>query len=361
MAVARADTLAAHAQLLTARAVPNPSLTTTYSKDPPQYHIIAGLPLDIGAFRSARIQSAEAARLAAALRFQHDRAAISFDADTTYTRVLAAAAHAQLSRRNALDADSLRRIAEIRRDAGDASDLEVELAAVNAGQQLNAAIADSLILVSAMLDLQAVVGVSANQPGVFPADSLAPPPDDESEPVAGTPLLIASAEAQVTAAEFGRRAQQRSVWTLPSIEGGVEFLEPGVSRTVLPTVGLSFPLPLLSRNEGPILAASAEYDRARAELDVARLESRVLIQRSLREREVALGRVARDRVLLERANRVVGMSIRAYQEGAAPLANVLEAQRTTREVLSQYIDDVAAAWIAVAAVRLHTLTSSPQR
>jgi outer membrane protein TolC len=134
-----------------------------------------------------------------------------------------------------------------------------------------------------------------------------------------------------------------------------------VSRSLLPTVGLSFPLPLLSRNEGPILAASAEYDRARAELDVARLESRVLIERSLREREVALGRVARDRVLLDRANRVVGMSIRAYQEGAAPLANVLEAQRTAREVLSQYIDDVASAWIAVAAVRLYTLTSSPPR
>jgi len=361
MSVARADTLAARALLLSARALPNPSLTTTYTKDPPQYHIIADLPLDVGRFRSARIQSAEAARTAAALRFLYDRAAISFDADTTYTRALAAAAHAQLSRRNAQDADSLRRIAEIRRDAGDASDLEVELAAVNAGQQLNAAIADSLVLIASLLDLQAVVGAPANQRSITPADSLTAPPDDESGPVTGTPLLIASAEAQVSAADLGRRAQQRSVWTLPTIEGGVEFLEPGVSRSLLPTIGLSFPLPLLSRNEGPILAASAEYDRARAELDVARLESRVLIERSLREREVALGRVARDRVLLDRANRVVGMSIRAYQEGAAPLANVLEAQRTAREVLNQYIDDVASAWIAVAAVRLYTLTSSPPR
>jgi outer membrane protein, heavy metal efflux system len=362
LAVARADTLAARAQLLTAGALPNPSLSTSYSKDPPQYHIIAALPLDVGAFRSARIQSAEAARLAAALRFQYDRAAITFDADTTYTRVLAAAAHAQLSRRNAQDADSLRRIAEIRRDAGDASDLEVQLAAVNAGQQLNAAIADSLVLIAALLDLQAVVGASIDQVGILPSDSLAvPPPDDGASTLTGTPLLIASAEASLVAAQHGRRAQQRSVWTLPTIEGGVEFLEPGVSRAMLPTIGLSFPMPLLSRNEGPILAASAELDRARAELDIARLESRVLITRSLREREIALGRVARDRQLLDGANRVVAMSIRAYQEGAAPLANVLEAQRTTREVLGQYIDDVAAAWIAVAAVRLHTLTSSPQR
>jgi cobalt-zinc-cadmium efflux system outer membrane protein len=356
--VARADTLAARAEVIAARAVPNPSLTTTYSKDPPQYHIIAGIPLDLGAFRSARIQSADAARMAAALRYEYDRASITFDADTAYTRVLAAAAHAQLSRRNAQDADSLRRIAEIRRDAGDASDLEVQLAAVNAGQQLNTAIADSLTLTSALLDLQAVIGVSPGQGAVLPADSLSSPPDDGLGAAVGTPLLIASAEARLAAASYFRRAQQRSPWALPTIEGGVEWLEPGVSRTMLPTIGLSFPLPLFSRNQGPILAASAEYDRAQAELDIARLESRVLITRSLREREVALGRVARDRVLLDGANRVVAMSIRAYQEGAAPLASVLEAQRTTREVLGQYIDDLAAAWIALAAVRLYTLSSS---
>jgi cobalt-zinc-cadmium efflux system outer membrane protein len=147
---------------------------------------------------------------------------------------------------------------------------------------------------------------------------------------------------------------------LPSIEGGVEFREPGErsSRTLLPTFGVSFPLPFLNRNRGPILAADAERDRARAELELARLESRSLITRALREREVTFGKVARDRALVESANRVVIMSIRAYQEGASPLANVLEAQRTAREVIAQYIDDLAAAWIATSAVRLYTLTSS---
>jgi cobalt-zinc-cadmium efflux system outer membrane protein len=358
LAVARADTLAALGQLLTARALPNPSLSTTYTKDAPQYHIVAGIPLDFGGIRASRVHSAESARQAAALRYRYDRAAIIFDADTTYTRALAAAAHVQLSRRNAQDADSLRRIAEIRRDAGDASDLDVQLAAVNAGQQLNTAITDSLTLISSLLDLQAVVGLSADQVGVTLSDSLVAPPADGAGTVDGTPLLIAAAEATLAAADFTRRVQRRSIWTFPSIEGGVEFGEPGGSRSLLPTVGLSIPLPFLNRNEGPILAAGAESDRARAELEVARLESRLLITRSLREREVALGRIARDRILLESANRVVAMSIRAYQEGAAPLANVLEAQRTAREVLGQYIDDVAAAWIAVSAVRLYTLTSS---
>jgi len=76
---------------------------------------------------------------------------------------------------------------------------------------------------------------------------------------------------------------------------------------------------------------------------------------------VATDRLQRDVRLLESANRVAAMSIRAYQEGAAPLASVLEGQRTSREVLVQYIDDLAAAWNASAALRLHTLTpSAPQ-
>jgi outer membrane protein TolC len=45
------------------------------------------------------------------------------------------------------------------------------------------------------------------------------------------------------------------------------------------------------------------------------------------------------------------MALTAYREGASTLASVLEAQRTARDVLGQYIDDLAAAWIATAELR----------
>jgi hypothetical protein len=48
----------------------------------------------------------------------------------------------------------------------------------------------------------------------------------------------------------------------------------------------------------------------------------------------------------------------AYTEGAAPLANVLEAQRSARDVRSQYIDDVSTLLIADATLRLLTLTTA---
>ena len=48
----------------------------------------------------------------------------------------------------------------------------------------------------------------------------------------------------------------------------------------------------------------------------------------------------------------------AYREGAVPLATVLEAQRGAREMLAQYIDDIATAAIAAATLRVLTLTPS---
>ena len=48
----------------------------------------------------------------------------------------------------------------------------------------------------------------------------------------------------------------------------------------------------------------------------------------------------------------------AYREGAAPLATAIEAQRNAREILAQYIDDLAAAWIATAALRVAVLVAA---
>jgi cobalt-zinc-cadmium efflux system outer membrane protein len=128
--------------------------------------------------------------------------------------------------------------------------------------------------------------------------------------------------------------------------------EPGI----LPTVGLSIPLPLLNRNRGPIAQAEAEQARARAALALVQVQSRTEIARARRELAIATMKVERDRLLVTAANRVASMSLTAYREGASTLPNVLEAQRNAREVLAQYIDDLADAWIFAAELRVITLT-----
>ena len=92
---------------------------------------------------------------------------------------------------------------------------------------------------------------------------------------------------------------------------------------------------------------------------LAQVEARNDIAHATRERENALARATRDQALVTSANRVVSMSLTAYQEGASSLANVLEAQRTARDVLSQYIDDLASAWIATAELRALAASAPP--
>jgi cobalt-zinc-cadmium efflux system outer membrane protein len=354
-AVARADTLLGAAQLLTARSWDNPSLALTYAKAPPNYHAIVDLPLDVTGIRGTRIRAAQAGRLASQYRFEFERAAAALDADTSYTRALAALERVRLSRRNAKDADSLRRMAVIRRDAGDASELDVLLATVNAGQAANLAIADSVMLISSIFDLQTVMGLDTTRIAIVPSDSLTMPPLTPPNAIPDVTLPIAAARQMLSAADLSVRIQRRSLLTPFTLQAGIEWGDPGL-KGVLPTVGFSIPLPLLNRNRGPIAQAEAERERARAELSLALFQTQAIIGRARRERAAALEKLQRDRVLVESANRVVAMSLVAYREGAQGLPAVLEAQRNARDILSQYVTDLADAWIATATLRLYSLT-----
>jgi len=354
--VARADTLVGAAQLLTARSWDNPSLAATYAKAVPTYHAIVDLPLDITGIRGTRVRAAEASRLASKYRFEFERAAAALDADTSYTRALAALERVRLSRRNARDADSLRRMAVVRRDAGDASELDVLLAAVNAGQAANLAIADSVTLISSIFDLQTVMGLDTTRIAIVPSDSLTMPPLTPPNAIPEIALPIAAARQTLSAADLSLRVQRRSLFTPFSVQAGVEWGDPG-QKGLLPTFGFSIPLPLLNRNRGPIALAEAERERARAELAMALFQTQATIGRARRQRDVALEKLQRDRVLVESANRIAAMSLVAYREGAQGLPVVLEAQRNARDILSQYVNDLADAWIATATLRLYSLTA----
>src|SRR5438067_2731961 len=352
-AFGRADTAAAGAILHGARLYPNPTASASYTKDLPHYHVVADLPLDLPWIRSARIGAAASAQDAARYGFAFERAAIRFDVDTMYTRALAALARARLSRRNALDADSLHKMAQLRREVGDVSELDVRLAAVNAGQLENLAADDSIAAVQALLAVQLAMELPAEDVTIVLADSLAPP-SDSMPPAAGEPLPVAAAAATLRSSERALALAHRSVFAAPSLQVGVERGDPTGPGGDLPTVGLSLPLPLFNWNGGEVAQAAAARDRAQANLDLVRRETEAELTRARRALTLALARLERDRLLLFSADRVAAMSLQAYAEGAIALANVLEAQRNAREALARYIEDVAAANNAAGAVRLFT-------
>lgn len=358
-AFARADSQAAAGLLHGARLYPNPSLSATYTKDTPHYHVIADVPLDLPWLRSARVGAAAAGRDAARFRFDFERAAIRYDIDTTYTHALAALAHAGLSRRTAQAADTLLAMARLRRSVGDVSELDVRLAEINAGQMANAAADDSLASVATVLSVQLAMGLAADSQTIALADTLVPPPDTAPPAgVAGEPLLVAAAEAQLRSEERSLSLAHRNAFPAPSFQVGVEFGDPGQSGS-LPTFGLALPIPLFHRNGGEVAQARAARERARAELDLARREQNAELQRAQRTYAVATTRVTRDRGLLAGADQVAAMSLQAYREGAVPLANVLEAQRLAREALGRYVDDMTAANDAADLLRLLTAGSVP--
>jgi len=355
---ARADTLVAAAQLVTARTRGNPALTASYTKSTPQYHAELEIPLPFSWTRGARIGSARFAIAAARLRYSVARASAALDADTSYTLALAAMARTALSARTAADADTLLRMAIARRDAGDASDLDVELARVNAGQQANVAASDSLTLRQALLDLELAIGMTSDSAAALPTDSLTIPPAVDA--AGGEPLDVAAAAAGLRAATLGLTAERRAAWAAPGLIAGIETHDPSGSEPgILPVFGVALPLPFFDRNQGAVAAAAAERERATAELALARLESAARIAQARREQGAALARIARGRTIVESADRVAAMSMTAYREGASTLPNVLEAQRSARETVAQYVDDLARAWIATATLRTLTLTASP--
>ena len=367
IALARADSAAARARLLTARTLANPSIAASYSKSAPQKHFSLEIPLDAPWTRGARIGAARAGVRAAELRMLSEHAAAVVEADTTYTATLAAEARFRLSRQTAHDADSLRVLTTERRDAGDASELDVDLATVAAGQQANAASNDSLAFMRTMLVLQTLMGLPADSVAIVLADSLRPDGAVEGAVLVATgdgamPRVpatpgVRSAEASLQASELAIVRERRSVFALPALSVGVEFGDPaGDEPGMLPVVGVVLPLPLLDRNRGPIAEATAERDRARAELAVARLEARQRLVEGMREREQLLLRVARDSALVQSAQRVSARALTAYAEGASALPTVLEARRSARETLVQYIDDVAALLIVTTELRALTQT-----
>lgn len=368
-ALASATARAAHAGVLSARALANPTLSATYSKSVPQYHAIVDIPLDFLVRRPLQVSAALSASDAATYRLAFERAAVEFEVDTLYTSAAAQSARAALSHANAVDADSLLTLARVRLDAGDASELDVELARVNAGQAENTAAADSLSATAALLDLQTALGIPSTRVTVVLADTLALPSSDSLARLAamtgqaaptGVPLPVAAAQQDVRSAEQSLALEKRGVWSGLALQAGIETHDPTGSETgILPTFGLSIPLPLFSQNRGAIALAAANRDRARVELAAARRESAALVASARRDLAAAASRAARDRELVASANRVARMSVQGYAEGAYPLVNVLEAQRNARDVLAQLISDTAAVIGAAAALRLYSTTVVP--
>ena len=360
LGLARADTAVANAAIIAARALPESVRHGELQQSRRRrYHFSFDVPIDLPSLRDLRIRSARDRACRRPICVITSRARPSRSTPTRPTRMPSPRASTSRSRGATRSTPTVcLHMVERRRDAGDASDMDVELARSRRGaaDQHSPRPTRSRTL-STVLDLQAVLGHDHAGPRRR-ADRFA------DRAAGGAPrrrkrLSEAAAGLSVESATLAARLQHRSILSLPSLSLGFETGDPTDAEPgILPTFGIGLALPLFDRNRGAIAQAEAERARAVAELTLARVEARNQINHATRERAAALARVARDRQLVASATRVASMSLTAYREGASSLPNVLEAQRTARDVLGQYIDDLAAAWIATAELRV-LATPSP--
>lgn len=394
----RADSAAAAAEIALARQFENPSLSASYSKSDPQAHFALDIPFALPGQRRARIAAGVSGLRAMSMRSAFTRALLMLSVDTAYTRAQGSIARASVTARMAADADSLLATVRARRDAGDASDLDVEIARVFAGQNVLDAINDSIAAVTATTTLQQVMGLRPDSVQVILRDvmiigasgeaSFGEGPFDEtsfadntapavaSATVAATamatsipagtatgsassaqgsrtPSLVSAALLDAEAARYRVLAERRRRFGSPAVSVGFETVDP-TGHPFLPTVGLSVPLPLFNRNSAAIQIAMADASRAQANLAIARLEQATVLANARRDVAAARTRLTASRQLLASADRISALSVVAYREGATPLATVLDAQRSARELLRQYVDDAATARVAENVLRFHS-------
>jgi cobalt-zinc-cadmium efflux system outer membrane protein len=349
VAMAVADSALAQAFVSQARAIPNPTATAQYTKSTPQHHLEVEQPIPFPWTRSARVSASVGATRAASLRLELERATVTHDVEVAYATAAATERRRDLSAQTAADALELVDIANRRLEAGDASELEVALARLAAGEAVNQASSDSLAATSSVLELQFLIGEPLDRTTIQLTDTLAlpdPTPSTSTSVPLAVPLSVSAARADADASEAALTYARRSRVPAPSIVAGFERHDPsGGEPGTLPVIGLVMSIPLFNQGGGEVGQARAEADRARGALQMAQRESDASVAVADRARAAARARAIRDRSLLEDAERVATLSNRAYEEGAFPLTSVLEAQRSARDARIRYVEDVATARI----------------
>ncbi|HKY44661.1 MAG TPA: TolC family protein [Pyrinomonadaceae bacterium] len=115
----------------------------------------------------------------------------------------------------------------------------------------------------------------------------------------------------------------------------VGYKRVGVDNTVL--AGVTVPLPLGNRNQAGIARAEAQQKVAETHLSLARNRALAEVETAFRAYETAREQVrAYEAGLLRQADESREIQLGAYQEGAAELITLIDAQRTRTEVRANY-------------------------
>jgi outer membrane protein, heavy metal efflux system len=364
----------ARGDFLTSTLFPNPQLftdiqllpltrpfTETRQGGPPQQDVVLTYPIDWFLFgkRSAAMSSNHFSIHIGQSSYENLVRIRIVEAAVAFYTALEADALLDLASQNV---ESLTRVEKITEEAvanGGRPAIEssrVRLDVVAAQQRKRTALANKI---TASAKLRALMGQSDNSLSVQPSGELGGKFTQEILPIESAFTVaqsnrpdVESLRLQLSKSQLDILVQQKAA--KPSVAPSFGYTRQYQQAAIgFPdanswSAALNMGLPISDRNQGNIYKAGAESRRVQFQYESAILGLRAEVEQAVAELTAAeenAKSVENEQIVL--ANKVLDSIIEAYQNGARPLLDVLDAQRNFRDILGLYITSRAEYWRAL--------------
>lgn len=370
---------------ITARQLPNPTITFGAARDAPHENLLLDQPLEIGGQRGLRIAVAQEEQRSTELDIAMlERQVRRRTREAFFRSLIARAQSAQMKDAFAL-ASRTENAVKQRFDAGDVAEIEVIQAQV---EQLRAQ-ADYEFAVQSQRAADAQLGALLARP-IVPAANTTPAPYSPPAPSSVAPMSAATQlslsgdpaampplptldqvtekamqsnsditrTAQDLRTEEKRLALARSL-RVPNLDlqAGVD-LNSGRDFNVGPRGQVALQVPLFYRGQGEIALSNARIELLRLTLSSQRTNAAAQVAAAYFDFEGKLHQAQqyRDRIMPQSV-RLEQMAQDSYQSGKSDLLTLIDAQRRLNDLRKAYLDSLFAAQSSFAA--LEEATGAP--
>lgn len=358
LSAARHELLATDGAVQQAGVLPNPTLEVERvdrkraTDDARETTFLLSQPLELGGKRGARVQAAERGRDSAAAALLARQADIRADVIDAWFAVLAAQEQLRLAQEASELAQRAAQATGRRVVAGKVSPVEETRAKVAASSVTLELLRARSTLAVARKKLAAMWGNPS--PRFEKAEG-----DIDRLPVLPDQALLHHRLAQAPAMALARSelasrqslAQVELTKRVPDVTlnlGSKRSEELGRSQLI---VGFSVPLPLFDRNQGNVLETARRVDKARDELSSTALRLDSELAQAREDFDVARQQaVALRSEIVPGAQSAYDAASTGFENGKFGFLDVLDAQRTLLEARAQYLNALAQAHRAHAAI-----------
>jgi cobalt-zinc-cadmium efflux system outer membrane protein len=338
----QAGTEAAVAGIRTAQAYPNPEFgaisgAQTYrvpgNVSGWSSQFVLNQPLELGGLRPARIQLAERGRDTSQFALENIRLAVLSGVRRAFFQVLRKRGEIGILAENLRLVEDLRQRIQVRVDVGEAGRLELVRADAEVATARTAANSARLQEVSALSQLRAAMGAPPQQTmdvqGTLDPPRILPPIEAVRMETIDRHPALAVARSEVRRAEAGLKYEVALRRPQPLLRTEIE-VPPDVPSF---RAGISIPLPLLNRREGPIAEATARARQADSLADRTEQELLAAVESAYGRYQLAGQQLAAfEQGLIQEAEEALRAAETAYQLGERGILEVLDSQRVLRTV-----------------------------